>query len=402
MYNRIIFFISVIACCFSFQFALGQNAAKTIETLVALGYENISCDDADSERVYVLENVAYRLNGVGIAKAVEIIEKNGMPENKLCRLIFLDNNVPQISICFKPLEMDSIGVTKEWQREISYDLGPDWRKYTKGKKINSSLYKVDIVVYPELSFKNLIITQIYQVLFNLSPAVEVSLWKGMKLTGQVVFPVYNDGYGLLAGKIHPGFITLQQSVRLPYNIWSSLTVGLFNNGRYGADLHFFHPFKDERFSVEGQIGVTAPYYWNNFDFYYNTKTRLTWSLGGAYYWPRFNTQLSVKLEQYLLGECGVRVDMVRHFRYCSIGFYAMKADGAKANGGFRFQVALPPYRYKRSGYIPKITPSKNMGITYNAGNDQVNYQNYRTNPSVNMMQENIFNPYFIKSELLNF
>ena len=38
--------------------------------------------------------------------------------------------------------------------------------------------------------------------------------------------------------------------------------------------------------------------------------------------------------------------MIRHFRYCSIGFYAMKAEHAKANGGFRFQVALPPYKYK--------------------------------------------------------
>ena len=54
--------------------------------------------------------------------------------------------------------------------------------------------------------------------------------------------------------------------------------------------------------------------------------------------------------------------MIRHFRYCSIGFYAMKAEHAKANGGFRFQVALPPYKYKRKGYIPRVNTSTNMGI----------------------------------------
>ena len=48
----------------------------------------------------------------------------------------------------------------------------------------------------------------------------------------------------------------------------------------------------------------------------------------------------------------------------------MKAEGVRANGGFRFQVALPPYRYKRKGYIPRVTPSKNMGIAYNAGNER--------------------------------
>ena len=62
--------------------------------------------------------------------------------------------------------------------------------------------------------------------------------------------------------------------------------------------------------------------------------------GGSFYWPRFNTQFTLKAEQYLMKEKGVRFEMARHFRYCSIGFYAMKAEHAKANGGFRFQVAL--------------------------------------------------------------
>ncbi len=105
------------------------------------------------------------------------------------------------------------------------------------------------------------------MLFNLSPAIEVSFWKGMKLTAQVVIPVYNDGYGTRAGKVHPGFLTLQQTVRLPYNIWGTLAVGTFNAGRYGVDLKLFHPFKDERFSVEGRIGTTGTYYWDGFDMY---------------------------------------------------------------------------------------------------------------------------------------
>ena len=69
----------------------------------------------------------------------------------------------------------------------------------------------------------------------------------------------------------------------------------------------------------------------------------------------------MKLEQYLLGEKGVRIDIIRHFRYASIGFYAMKAQGAKSNGGFRFQIALPPYKYRRRGYIPRFTPPETWG-----------------------------------------
>jgi hypothetical protein len=284
----------------------------------------------------------------------------------------------------------------------SYDVGSDWRKLTRGKKHNSSLYKIDVVIYPEFSFKNVIITQVYQVLFNLSPAIEMSLWNGMKLTAQMVFPVYNDGYGTLAGKVHPGFLTLEQTVRLPYNIWTTLTVGTFSNDRYGVNLKLFHPFKDERFSVEGRIGLTGMAYWDGFKMYYGTEKRVTWNLGGSFFWPRFSTQIKAQVEQYLLGERGIYGELIRHFRYASIGFYLERAEHARTDGGFRLQVALPPYKYKRRGYIPRVTPSKNMGFRYDAGNERVYYKTYRANPSDNMMEENSFNPYFIKSELLNY
>ena len=163
-----------------------------------------------------------------------------------------------------------------------------------------------------------------------------------------------------------------------------------------------HLIWDERFTIEGRVGYTGTGYWDGFTLHYGTKRRVTWSVGGSFYWPKYNVETSLKVEQYLLGEKGVRVDCIRHFRYASIGFYAMKADGVKANGGFRFQIALPPYKYKRKGYIPRVTTSNNFGIAYNAGNEQYYYKGYKAAPYENIMQNNSFNPYFIKSELSNY
>ena len=325
------------------------------------------------------------------------------PQNKPCRLIFLDNNIPQISLYYQPVIGDSIPEINRQDWEVSYNLGKNWRQATKGKKKNGSLFKVDIVVYPELYFKNVVITQIYQVLFNLSPAIEVSLWKGMKLTAQMILPIYNDGYPDGYKKVRPGFVELAQSVRLPYNTFARLVIGHFNNDRYGVDLQMTHHLIwDERFTIEGRVGYTGTGYWDGFTLHYGTKRRVTWSVGGSFYWPKYNVETSLKVEQYLLGEKGVRVDCIRHFRYASIGFYAMKADGVKANGGFRFQIALPPYKYKRKGYIPRVTTSNNFGIAYNAGNEQYYYKGYKAAPYENIMQNNSFNPYFIKSELSNY
>ena len=162
------------------------------------------------------------------------------------------------------------------------------------------------------------------------------------------------------------------------------------------------PFKDERFSLEGRIGYVGFGYWHGFKFRYNDKYTTYWSVGGNFYWPRYNTQFKLRAEQYLLKEKGVRFEMIRHFRYASIGFYAVKAEHANSNGGFKFIVALPPYKYKRHKYIPRVSTSLGTGITYNAGNEKYYYKMPYSNASDNIMQQNSFNPYFIKSELLKF
>ena len=148
---------------------------------------------------------------------------------------------------------DSIPEASRRDWDVSYDLGDSWKQIRKKKRKNSSLFKVDIVVYPELKLKNLVITQIYQVLFNLNPAIEVSLWKGMKFIGQVIIPVYNE-YGSSYEQVRQGYIALSQSVRLPYNIFLTATIGTFNNYRWGGTLDAKYIFKDERFSVDGRIG----------------------------------------------------------------------------------------------------------------------------------------------------
>lgn len=383
----------------------GQTSGDiTTDKLAEMGFEDVRWTETENERIYTVENVAYRLNGVGIARALEAIQENGLPDGKTCRLIVTKLNIPQISLTStpKPVGADSVQVINREDWNVSYDLGDSWKKVKKERKKNSSLFKVDILIYPQLSFKNLIITQIYQVLFDLSPTIEVSLWEGMKLSGQLRVPVYNDGYGYLEDKVHPGHMTLSQRFRLPYNIFGKATVGYYNIDRYGFDLQFMRPFKDERFSLEARVGYTGIGYWEGFHLHYDKTMNFSWSFGGSFYWPQYNTQFTMKAHQFLLGEKGVRFDMIRHFRYASVGFYAMKAEHANSNGGFRFQVALPPYKQKRHKYIPRISTSKNMGIVYNAGNERNYYKEYTAEVSDNIMENNSFNPFFIKSELFNY
>lgn len=377
-----------------------QIGNETIEELISMGFENVRCAENEDERIYTIENNVYKAQGFGIAKAIEIIQKQGLPSGKPCKVIVTHLEVPEMSLTYHPSSNnDSLSTNGNFGWATSYDVD-GWKEVKREKAKNSSRYKVDILVYPQLSYKNLIITQIYQALFTLNPAVEVSFWPGMKFTGQLIVPIYNDGYGIYQDKVHPGFITLSQRFRLPYNIKGKATIGYFSADRYGADLMFFRPFKaDERFSLEGRLGYVGIGYWDGFRLHYDTDMNLTWTIGANFYWPRYNTQFCLKGEQYLMKDRGVKFEMIRHFRYASVGFYAMKGKEANSNGGFRFQVLLPPYKQKRHKSIPRVSTSYNMGIAYNAGNEQYYYKQYRSEANENIMNNNSFNPYFIKTEI---
>lgn len=386
--------------------AIGQmwgqtGGEKATEELVNMGFENVRWTENDDERIYTIENNVFKANGVGIAKAIEIIQRQGLPANKRCKVIVTHLEVPEISLTYHSSGNDTIATGENADWETSYEIGDSWKEVKREKKKNSSRFKVDILIYPQLSYKNLIITQIYQVLFTLNPAIEISLWPGMKFTGQVILPIYNDGYSIYQDHVHPGFITFSQRFRLPFNIRAKATVGYFNADRYGMDLMLFYPFKDERFSLEGRVGAVGIGYWDDFKLHYDKDLELTWTIGTSFYWPRYNTQFSLKGEQYLMGEKGVKFEMIRHFRYASVGFYAVKSKDVNTNGGFRFQVLLPPYKQKRHKYIPRVSTSYNMGIAYNAGNEQYFYRQYRSEADENIMNSNKFNPYFIKSEITN-
>ena len=88
-----------------------------------MGFENVGWTEDTEERVLWIQNSAYRLEGVGIGKAVDLIQKMGLPENKPCRLIVLDNNVPQISLYYQPMKGDSIAEVSRADWSVSYDLG---------------------------------------------------------------------------------------------------------------------------------------------------------------------------------------------------------------------------------------------------------------------------------------
>ena len=82
----------------------------TTDSLVKMGFENVRWTDTPEERVYVVENSAYKIQALGIRKAVDIIQSMGLPKDKSCKLIVTNYNIPQVSLTYQPLAGDIIGM----------------------------------------------------------------------------------------------------------------------------------------------------------------------------------------------------------------------------------------------------------------------------------------------------
>lgn len=369
-----------------------QDCEAVVDRLVKAGYANVRYAFDDDVVVFTIENDAYKLPGEGFARACRIVEGAGLPLDRKVEIVGTHYQIPEITLSYSPR-------TGVWHATRRLDEG--WDMVKDKEKVNSSVGKADVVIYPQVSLKNLIINQVYQSLWQLSPALEVSLWPGMKFSYQLALPIYNDGYGTLSSKVHPGMVTLSQRFRDPWhlNVNGKLTLGAFSGNRYGAALEMLYYFPDERFSLDTQLGMLANCYWEGFRFHYSKEAYFRWNVAANYYCRPLGTQFTLRLQKFLLGDVGLKYEMIRHFRHCSAGLYAEKAKPAQLNVGFRFQIALPPYNQKRRGYVPRVRTSAQMGMSYNSNNEQYYYKEFRTEASDNIMEKNQLNPYFIESYL---
>ncbi len=98
--------------------------------------------------------------------------------------------------------------------------------------LNPSVNKIDLIGYPQFALQNTLTSRIYEIQLNLAPAIEVSLWKGMQFTGQVIFPIKND-LGYEGDFIRPGFVTLAQEFRVRRRLIGRLYIA-FQANRYGS------------------------------------------------------------------------------------------------------------------------------------------------------------------------
>ena len=357
--------------------------AQIVAALQELGMENIRSIQVGDNTITAFENNVDRGTYRGIGKAVmAAIESEGSTTRQL---VVLDNGIPQLCITLPATLIASykskaISLRQVYeQMGISYDTDGAMKQLKKQTETaNSSAWKTDIIIYPDVLLRNSSLHVLYTYAVNLSPAIETTLWKGAMLTAQVIFPVATNLHGEYK-RIRPGILTFSQEVRLKNNFFGKFYVGNFSNNRLGASLEMKYYLNNGRMNFGARIGSTSysgilSNGWN-----ISRKQRIDASVSASRYIPKVNLQIDLQASRYVYGDYGVRGDVTRYFGEYAIGLYGIYTQGEK-NGGFHFSIPFPGKKRPRRKYIRIMQPEnfrweysmvswgkymdKNMAYTY--------------------------------------
>ena len=383
---------------------MSQNVGNGIvHILSSLGFENVRANMEKDTLTVAYESNIYRWDVRGLIVIIDTIVNNVKSPVHL-RIITLKNDIPVFETSlnsddWKAFRNDSI--TKEQLKEkvqLTYLTESSWKSLEGIKKTNSDLFKFDLIIYPQFTFANFFFDKIYEVQFNLAPALVFSPWRGSTFTGQVIFPVYSDiTYG--PQSIRPGYLTLSQKFRLPGRLYTTITAGQFSRGtndRYGIDLEIRHPFKNPHWMIDLDLALTGRSLFKSGTLYFEKEMNLAGFLRFGYFYSKFNLQFDLSVGRFIYHDYGIRFDCSRHFGETTVGFYAIYSGGEK-NGGFNFTIPFPPG--KRGRKLPvRILPPRYYELEYNVNGSMYQGRYFKSNPDENRSVD-YFNLLYIKNSL---
>lgn len=310
----------------------GRQVVEAAEqTLLSLGMEEIRVAQTDSVCTIAYEDNIYRGTYRGLAAVIEALRS--LPETEQAatyELVVLDDRIPRLLLT---LPRQTVAL------EVSYDTDEAMRRLKGKERRNKMAGRIDVVLYPELFLQNSWLDKLYGVAVNISPAIQMDLWKGAVLTGQVVLPVYTNMTDFRK-YIRPGVITLRQEFRLPGGVSGRLTAGNFTGNRMGVDAGLRYQPARGRWLVGANVGLTGSSTCYGGEWVVSTWRRVSGSVWGRYNEPNYGLQIDLAAVRLVYGDMGARLDCRRHFGEVTVGVYGLFTDG-EMNGGFHFALPIP-------------------------------------------------------------
>ena len=377
-----------------------------LRKLINNGFENIRVKVDEQTVIIAYENRVYRFDVEAIKEVLKIV----VPElNDQQKIILIPENrkIPIVSVetlvtdCKNYIDSKITG--KEFAENLKIDFDTD-KIYSELQEVeieNSSSFRFDIAVRPQLNFEFGPYTKPVISQINIVPELKTSWWKGMNFNYELIVPVVNE-FGTRGDSVRPGIVTMNQVIRFPNNYFVSSSAGFFTQNRYGFDLEV------KKYTLNGDLnfglnfgltsiasftGMTRLYYYDAFTW--------TGSLSCEYRVSKYNLTLGLTAGKFLLGDKSIRFDINREFGEIEIGFFAIRSRDGISNGGINISIPLFPSHYWKPGFV-RLRTNENFFLSYlvKSNTDQLIGLRYNTGNRLGFFNKKL-NPGFIKNYFSN-
>ena len=244
---------------------------------------------------------------------------------------------------------------------------------------------VEIFAGAELLYRDIFFNKLFEAVVNLTPGVKWNMGHNWQLAGQVIVPIYND-YGDRYKKVRLNMAVLSKEWDFKSNHFLKVSGGLFGLERYGLDVKWMYPVTSW-FAVDAQLGLTG-FCSMAVDWECSKMERVTGWAGARFYIPKVNTEFRLRGGRYLYNDYGAQVEVMRHFKHCTISAWAQYNDVDHENAGFKVVMMIPPY--KRKARKVQFRPASNFRLTHNFKSQAYAMKMYTTDPEENE-REGYFN-----------
>lgn len=327
----------------------GPLAEDATRTLVAQHFTNVAAF-VEEPRLYVLyENARYRDDRCALREAAGLLLPKLKDRQELV-LVPTHRTIPLITARYtasddtnaRGPQRDKRG-TERQMPDVSIDVADLPRPLMETPRANASFGRIDVLLHPwfEAVFGD--VNNPVRSRTGVAPEVRVPLRPGLSLSAQALITIQDD---LPTGesRVRPALITLNQTVRLPRNVFVSATVGTFNPDRYGADVEARAWFANGRYWAGAEVALTGAAWYADQGWYRTPMRDRTAVVEAGWRIAPYDVVLRATAGVFLEDEHGVRVDLLRQFGEFEISWFLLASEEG-ANGGFALRIPLLPAKY---------------------------------------------------------
>lgn len=373
---KYIFSIFIVVCLFSdyanTQILIDSCHDILIEELISEGFLNVDLNVIDSDQLEIaFENRHYRFEREAISKVVEIVQAtNCTSEIKNLEIFSKVRNIPYLHCSYLADTVANLLHLKN--SKYNFSLNSSTFSHNAGQ------YRFEFEIEPQLRLAlggspDAVIHQV-----NLLPSLNFFLWEGAMLRFQYIIPVL-DEFERPRDIVRPGVLTFNQILRLPQNIMANVTVGYFQNTRYGVEGELGKWMFGDKVYAGARVGYTG---YASFPklrtsngqiekgWEYSDISYLDYSMNIDGRINKWNFQFGAEYSKHLLRQHSLRVYGFRQFDELTIGFFGYKIFDRGNNYGFNISIPILPKKYSKPKLI-QIKPSRWFRYEYETSQNRI-------------------------------